>query len=240
MLIVVVALAAATTASAQPLPMQASIAVDLSTAATASIALPAAEIVGFAAPVCSVQGPTWASAGADGESVRIDKSSFEPGWVRIELGRRDAGRRNCAMPTILRAWIGHGGWAAATESAATVLPESGMVEVRASSVNNELACGLLAEGQAGFVAWHVDGYRRTADDVDVPGFAESAARRAEEAEEAAEHGEEAPEEIEGTIPNTSLVADGGAFGLTLLGRAGHIGFSFNGHNTVYGVPAGAH
>ena len=74
----------------------------------------------------------------------------------------------------------------------------------------------------------------------MPGFAESAARRAEEAEEAAEHGEEAPEEIEGTIPNTSLVADGGAFGLTLLGRAGHIGFSFNGHNTVYGVPAGAH
>jgi iron complex outermembrane recepter protein len=125
----------------------------------------------------------------------------------------------------------------------TNAPEStinGRTEVRASSVNNELAGGLLAEGQAGFVAWHVDGYRRTADDVDVPGFAESAARRAEEAEEAAEHGEEAPEEIEGTIPNTSLVADGGAFGLTLLGRAGHIGFSFNGHNTVYGVPAGAH
>ncbi|GAB1488091.1 TonB-dependent receptor [Opitutaceae bacterium] len=122
-------------------------------------------------------------------------------------------------------------------------PESvlnGRTEVRASSVNNELAGGLLLEGQSGFVAWHLDGYRRTANDVDIPGFAESAARRAEEAEEAAEHGEAAPEEIHGRIPNTSLVADGGAFGLTLLGSAGYVGFSFNGHNTLYGVPTGAH
>jgi iron complex outermembrane receptor protein len=122
-------------------------------------------------------------------------------------------------------------------------PESalnGRAEVRTSSVNNELAGGLLLEGQSGFVAWHLDGYRRTADDVDIPGFAESAALRAEEAEEAAEHGEEAPDEIKGRIPNTSLVADGGAFGLTLLGSAGYVGFSFNGHNTLYGVPAGAH
>lgn len=122
-------------------------------------------------------------------------------------------------------------------------PESalnGRTEVRASSVNNEIAGGLLLEGQSGFMAWHVDGYRRTADDVDIPGFAESADLRAEEAAEAAEHGEEAPEEIKGRIPNTSLVADGGAFGLTLLGSAGYVGFSFNGHNTIYGVPAGAH
>lgn len=122
-------------------------------------------------------------------------------------------------------------------------PESalnGRTEFRASSVNNELAGGLLLEGQSGPVAYHFDGYRRTADDVKIPGFAESAELRAEEAKEAAAAGEPAPEEISGRIPNTSLTADGGAFGLTYFGSAGFLGVAYSGHNSIYGVPAGAH
>ncbi|HYP16251.1 MAG TPA: TonB-dependent receptor [Opitutus sp.] len=114
------------------------------------------------------------------------------------------------------------------------------IETRAASASDERSGGAVIEGGTGPLAWHLDAYRREADDVEIPGFAESAARRAEEAAEAAEHGEEAPTEIAGHIPNTALTADGGAFGLSLIGDPGHRGVAYSGHSTVYGVPAGAH
>ncbi len=125
----------------------------------------------------------------------------------------------------------------------TTPPESalnGRAELRASSVNGETAGGMLFEGASGAVAWHLDGYRRSAGDVRIPGFAESALLRAEEAAEAAEHGEDPPEEIAGHIPNTGVVAEGGAVGLSLVNDRGHLGFAFTGHNSLYGVPSGAH
>ncbi len=114
------------------------------------------------------------------------------------------------------------------------------IEARAASGNDERSGGAVFEGGQGAFAWHVDAYRRTAGDVEIPGFAESARRRAADAAEAAEHGEEPPEEIAGHIPNTALVADGGAAGFSLIGPRGYIGFAYSGHNTRYGVPAGAH
>ncbi|HEY0947661.1 MAG TPA: TonB-dependent receptor [Opitutaceae bacterium] len=125
----------------------------------------------------------------------------------------------------------------------TTLPESpfnSRAELRVNSVNDEHSFGAVAEGGAGRFAWHLDGYRRDAEDVRIPGFAESARLRAEEAEEAAEHGEAPPEEISGRIPNTALNADGGAAGFSFIGERGYIGLSYSGHNTLYGVPAGAH
>jgi iron complex outermembrane receptor protein len=114
------------------------------------------------------------------------------------------------------------------------------VEARAGSGNDERSGGAVIEGGAGALAWHVDAYRRTAGNVEIPGFAESARLRAQEAAEAAEHGEEMPDEIAGYIPNTSLSADGGALGFSLIGRSGYIGFAYSGHQTDYGVPSGAH
>jgi Outer membrane receptor proteins, mostly Fe transport len=113
-------------------------------------------------------------------------------------------------------------------------------EARASSVNDERSAGLVAEGGTPSVAWHVDAYRRHASDVDIPGFAETARRRAAELAEAAEHGEDPPAEIHGHLPNTALTADGAAAGLSFFGDRGFIGFSFNGHNALYGIPAAAH
>lgn len=113
-------------------------------------------------------------------------------------------------------------------------------EARLSSVNDEESAGVVAEGGANVLAWHVDAYRRQAGDVEIPGFAETARRRATELAHAAEHGEAPPDEIHGHIPNTALTADGGAAGLSFLGERAFLGFAFSGHNTLYGIPAAAH
>jgi iron complex outermembrane receptor protein len=119
-------------------------------------------------------------------------------------------------------------------------PVQGRTEVRAGTGDDELTAGLVLEGAAGPLAWHLDGYRRDTGDVRIPGFAESAARRAVEAAEAAEHGEEPPEEIAGHIPNTALRSTGAAAGLSIIGPRGFLGIAYSGHDSLYGVPAGAH
>lgn len=125
----------------------------------------------------------------------------------------------------------------------TALPDhpfQGRIEVRGGTGDDAVSGGLVLEGAAGRLAWHADGYVRDNGDVSIPGFAESARRRAAEAEEAAEHGEAAPEEIAGTIPNTALHNEGGAFGLSYIGSRGHVGLAVSRHDSLYGVPAGAH
>ncbi|MBX3749748.1 MAG: TonB-dependent receptor [Opitutaceae bacterium] len=119
-------------------------------------------------------------------------------------------------------------------------PFQARAEVRTGSADDSLTSGVVLDGAAGRIAWHVDGYVRDTGDVAIPGFAESARRRAAETAEAAEHGEEAPAEIAGHIPNTALRNDGGAFGLSFIGERGFVGLAYSGHNSRYGVPAGAH
>lgn len=114
------------------------------------------------------------------------------------------------------------------------------VEARVASGNDEKSGGAVIEGGAGAFAWHVDAYRRRAGNVEIPGFAESAKRRAEETEHAADHGEEPADEIAGYIPNTAITAEGGAVGFSLIGTAAYAGFTYSGHDSLYGVPAGAH
>jgi len=113
-------------------------------------------------------------------------------------------------------------------------------EARASSVNDEKSAGFVAEGGTPSVAWHLDAYRRHASDVEIPGFAATARRRATELAEALEHGEDPPEEIHGHLPNTALTADGAAAGLSFFGDHTFLGFAFSGHNALYGIPAAAH
>lgn len=132
---------------------------------------------------------------------------------------------------------------------------NGRAELRAGSVNDETSGGVVLEGGAGnHFAWHLDGFRRETADIDIPGYAESARRRAlEAAEEAEEHEdhedhddetdhnhEEESAEAFGTVPNTALTTDGGAFGFSFIGEAGYLGVSFSGLNSLYGVPPGAH
>ncbi|MGC4074849.1 MAG: TonB-dependent receptor [Nibricoccus sp.] len=111
---------------------------------------------------------------------------------------------------------------------------------RYSSVDEGKSAAVLFEGAARSLAWHVDAYRRTSDDVRIPGYAESASLRAEEIDHAEEHGEPAPEFAHDYLPNSAQNADGAAAGFSWIGRRGYLGFSVSGHNTLYGVPPGAH
>ncbi|MDR0902965.1 MAG: TonB-dependent receptor [Opitutaceae bacterium] len=132
----------------------------------------------------------------------------------------------------------------------TTLPDAplnGRAEGRVNSVNDEESAGAVLEGRAGRLAWHLDGYRRSTGDTRIPGHAKSGRIRAEEAREhEEEHGHEdhAHEgeggDVFGRIANTAITTDGGAAGLSYIGPRGYIGVSYSGHNSLYGVPPGAH
>lgn len=108
----------------------------------------------------------------------------------------------------------------------------GRAEVRVGSASDERSGGVLLEGTAGPVAWHIDGFRRLTDDVRIPGTAE---RLHDDEDEEHEHDEPA-----GTIPNTAIRSDGGAVGLSIPGANGHLGVAYSGYNSLYGVPSGGH
>ncbi len=126
---------------------------------------------------------------------------------------------------------------------ATTLPDraiEGRTALRYSSVDEGKSAAVLLEGAGGPLAWHVDAYRRTSDDTRIPGFAESSAIRAEETAHAAEEGEPAPTFTHDHLPNSSQTADGAAAGFSWIGTRGYLGFAASGHNTLYGIPPGAH
>lgn len=121
----------------------------------------------------------------------------------------------------------------------------GGAELRFGSAADELARGgvldlaLLATSDHALVL-HLDGFRRSARDVQIPGFAESERVRAAEAAEAREHGETPETPARRRLPNSALDSEGGAIGLSFVGRAFHLGVSRHGLDTDYGVPGHAH
>ncbi len=89
----------------------------------------------------------------------------------------------------------------------------------------------------GAVTLHADYFTRSTDNVEIPGFAESARLRAlEEAEEEEEEGEE---EVFGLIENSDSDTDGGSVAISIGDEDSWIGFSVSRYQSDYGVP-GAH
>lgn len=111
-----------------------------------------------------------------------------------------------------------------------------------SAVGRESAAVSFDYG-VGPVTLHADYFTRSTDNVEIPGFAESALLRAlEEAEEHDEgeegHGEE-EEEVFGLIENSDSETEGGALAISIGDEEGWIGFSVSRYQSDYGVP-GAH
>lgn len=86
------------------------------------------------------------------------------------------------------------------------------------------------------VAAHLDWFRRTTDDVEIPGFAESRILRLLEAED----GELAEEEAFGIVENTDSTAQGGAAAITRTSDTSYFGVSASTHESNYGVPGHHH
>ena len=113
----------------------------------------------------------------------------------------------------------------------------GRAAFRYSSADEGKSAAALFEGSGGPLAWHVDAYRRTGDDLSIHGFAESVALRAQETATAADAGEPAPDFARDRLPNSAQTADGAAAGFSWIGSRGYLGFSASGHNALYGIPA---
>jgi iron complex outermembrane receptor protein len=131
------------------------------------------------------------------------------------------------------------------ETAAPERAVDGLFEFRLGTHQGERAQGgvvdLAAEAGAGrFVVLHLDGFERKIDAIDIPGFAESAEEREHETEEAIDAGEPVPVFARDRLPNSALDSRGGSAGLSLVAKSGHLGFSYSGFDSLYGVPGHAH
>jgi iron complex outermembrane receptor protein len=113
-------------------------------------------------------------------------------------------------------------------------PLTGGFEVRGDMAADERAAAGVLMGAVGKWAWRLDGFRRKTDDLDIPDFAETAALLAEHDEE-----EEGPP-ARGTLPNTATETSGAGFGLSYINGKGHLGFSYSGFDSLYGVPGHGH
>jgi len=104
------------------------------------------------------------------------------------------------------------------------------------------AAASVDQALGGSFALHLDGTFRDTGDYRIPGFAESAALRAEEAEEEEEgHDEEGHEEeaeIEGRLPNSFTESQSGTIGLSWIGERAGFGGALHRFESDYGIPGG--
>jgi iron complex outermembrane receptor protein len=89
------------------------------------------------------------------------------------------------------------------------------------------------------VAFSVDYFTRSTDNIEIPGYAESQILRDLEEAEGGEE-EEGEEEAFGTVENSDSETSGGAVGMSIVGDAGFIGISVSGFDSEYGVPGHHH
>lgn len=105
------------------------------------------------------------------------------------------------------------------------LPEkiTGGAELRNSSVNNETVGVANLNAAAGDFAFHLDGVKRTSDDLDIPGFAQK-------------NPEDPSTAAKGFIPNSDAKSTSGTFGVSYIRDEDFIGISINKLDNNYGVP----
>ncbi|MDG2376086.1 MAG: TonB-dependent receptor [Woeseiaceae bacterium] len=116
-------------------------------------------------------------------------------------------------------------------------PFSGGVALGADTAMGKRDAAVRSQFGSGPLAFSFDYFTRSTDNIEIPGFAESAILRALEEEE--RHEEEEEEEY-GTVENTDSETSGGAFGLSYVGDRGFFGVSFSRFNSKYGIPGHHH
>jgi len=124
-------------------------------------------------------------------------------------------------------------------------PVRGSFEVRRGSAAEAWARGavfdlaLRPDADSALIL-HLDGFRRSTENIRIPGFAESARVRAEETAEARANREPAPDFARDRLPNSALTNSSGALGLSYVSKTFHLGVSHSGLDSDYGVPGHSH
>ncbi len=124
-------------------------------------------------------------------------------------------------------------------------PISGSVALGSDSAIDKREGAIALDFGTPTIAGHIDYFRRDTDNVDIPGFAESARLRAleeeeEHDEEEEEHEHEEEEEAFGTVENTDGEIDGGAASITFTQNGNYTGLVVSQYNSNYGVPGHHH
>jgi iron complex outermembrane receptor protein len=106
---------------------------------------------------------------------------------------------------------------------------SGKVETSVGSVDNLFSqSGALTWG-SGPLVFHLDGFNRETSNIEIPGYARSAAKRKSDPLAPGE------EEARGELPNSATESQGGALGSSYLWNGGYLGFSYSGVDSNYGT-----
>ena len=110
-------------------------------------------------------------------------------------------------------------------------PFMGKVDARFSTAEEQRSGAGLVEFQLGRIVVHLDGFKRSTEDIEIPGFARSERlRRLQPLEE----GEEEPH---GTLPNSFSDSEGGAAGASYIWDGGYVGVAYSVLDTNYGTVA---
>ena len=100
----------------------------------------------------------------------------------------------------------------------------GVVELRGDTAAEERSAVGRLDGGFGQFAWHVDGFTRETENIDIDGFA------------TADPAERPEDEEEGTLANSYGESDGVAGGLSWVGDWGYLGASVSQLDQTYGLP----
>jgi len=137
-----------------------------------------------------------------------------------------------------------------------------VIEQTYNDNNSEDRTVFRLDAGTGNFGFHLEGFRRDSDDVEISGYAIDEAAieaqeellHAHEGEHEAEHGDEHHDDEDehghedeeelpntrGYIGNSDSESDGGSIGFSFVGERGFIGFSTSTLNNEYGLPPGSH
>lgn len=111
---------------------------------------------------------------------------------------------------------------------------TGVTDLKYNSANNERSAAILLEGGVENYAWHLNSFKRSTDNIDIPGYARSSAERASEPLEDGE-GEERD-----SLDNSQSDTHGVTVGVSRFFDKGYYGISYTNYNSDYGVPGYTH
>lgn len=100
----------------------------------------------------------------------------------------------------------------------------GGIEVRGDTAAEERAIVGRLDGTVGAIGYHLDGFKRETENIEISGFA------------TADPTERPDDEVEGTLANSYSESDGYAGGLSWVSDRGYVGASVSKLKQTYGLP----